>query len=193
MKLVIAAIAVVLLAGCSSSPAAVTSSTGPPATTTLVAAPTPVKPPTFPPPLVGHCDIQVSSVGAVTGSIRNGNCALSTAISAPLNGTHSLLMEVTWDTLQPSIIALQSSIEFPTCPAGTAIPPMPCPPLATNSSMEKPVRVAVEGDAYTTVAKDIAGFVNVYQGAATQQPFTVTFSAFAQDHVPANFTAIPST
>ena len=174
------------LAGCASQPD--------PGTTSSTAAPSSPLPSTnsssaapLPAPLVGHCDLVVNSVGVTTGGVRDSFCPLTDAITAPLDGTHSLLVEVRWSALSPSVVALHSSIEDPKCPSSTALPPAPCPELAANDSVTSPVRMTLESPAYHQHFQNLSVFETARQGAAVQQSFQVTFTAFVQDQVPVGY------
>jgi hypothetical protein len=51
--------------------------------------------------------------------------------------------------------------------------------------MASPVRLGLQGEDYAQHWQDLAAFVTVYQGAAAQNQFRITFTAFPQESVPA--------
>ncbi|HUR63742.1 MAG TPA: hypothetical protein VM241_04590 [Candidatus Thermoplasmatota archaeon] len=187
------ALAALLLAGCAAAPgpthtqAATHTSATTSATTASVA-----KAPPPPPPQVGTCDLTVTSAGTGTGAVRTSNCPVADAIRGLSKDAKSLLVEVTWDSLPPTALALHSSLEnFAAC--GSAPLPDPtsnCSQLALNTSMVPPVRIVLEGEAFAKHGAGASAFENVYTGAAVQQSFRLTFSAFTQERVPANYTAL---
>ncbi|MEA3143599.1 MAG: hypothetical protein QOG31_923 [Thermoplasmata archaeon] len=188
------ALAALLLAGCAAAPSPTHTQAATHTGATIASTTTaPVaKAPPPPPPQVGTCDLTVTSAGTSTGAVRTSNCPVADAIRGLSKDAKSLLVEVTWDSLPPTALALQSSLEnFAAC--GSAPLPDPtsnCSQLASNTSMVPPVRIVLEGEAFAKHGAGASAFENVYTGAAIQQSFRLTFSAFTQERVPANYTAL---
>jgi hypothetical protein len=189
---VILVAALVLLAGCagavetptSSSPASPSASAVPSAAPTAKAPPPPL-------PQVGTCDLTIDSAGTGTGAVRDNGCAVSAAIPDLDAAARVLLVEVTWDNLGPGVLQLRSSVENPAAcgPPGVRLPSA-CSELASNMSVERPVRLVLAGDAFAKFAANATVFESVYQGAAAQQTFHIAFSAFRQEAVPVGYSAL---
>jgi hypothetical protein len=134
--------------------------------------------------------VVVTSAGTGTGAVRYGQCLVSQALPALSADARSLLVEVTWDSLPATVLALRSTLEnYAACPPPPALPSA-CSEMAVNASMVSPVRLVVEGEAFAKYGRDLTAFENAYTGAAVQQSFKLTFSAFAEERVPRNYTAL---
>lgn len=180
-----------LLAGCAApiepQSATTTADAMAASATTAPLVPKPAPPP---PPQVGTCDLTVTSAGTGTGAVRSSGCQLANAIPSLSKDARSLLVEVTWSSLPPTVLQLKSSLENPAACGGQPILGGGCSELATNTSMAAPVRIVLDGDAFAKYAAGSTLYENVYEGADAQQAFHVAFSAFQQEHVPANYTAL---
>jgi hypothetical protein len=180
----------VLLAGCAASPGTTTSLAPSSATAVPTTAPPPPKAPAPPPPQVGTCDATVTSAGVDNQGASNGfhypGCPLATAFPGGIGSARSLLVEVTWSALPATVQSLHCALQAVSNMGLTTKGE-----VATNDSMAPPARLVLEGKDLAANLDGLTGFVTV-TGAALQQPFRFTFSAFQQEHVPGNYTAIPA-